>query len=172
MKGWALFSPCERYRYRLTREWDPEPGLFEVQRGEAGGFVAFLMLNPSTADATILDPTVRKCVTYAKAWGFAGLQVVNLFALRSTDPQALYEDGLDIVGPENDAHIRTVADISDLVVLAYGQHGKLRGRDAAVLQMLEPWRDKLTCLRRANDGRPYHPLYLPNALKPMPWGAA
>src|ERR1051326_5628436 len=93
----ALFSPCGLFRYRLWRHWTP--GMPPL---------VFVMLNPSTADAEKNDPTVERCERRAKAGGFGGGEVVNLFALRSTDPKALYS-AADPIGPENDKVIATAA---------------------------------------------------------------
>ncbi|MFD3920195.1 DUF1643 domain-containing protein [Streptomyces sp. NPDC058595] len=90
----ALISDCGRYRYRLTRTWGPGPAAVMV------------MLNPSTADGTQDDPTVRRCVTFADAWGCGGLIVVNLYAWRATK-RAELKLAPDPVGPDNDAHLRT-----------------------------------------------------------------
>jgi hypothetical protein len=82
----ALLSPCENYRYWLSRDWD-----------DSLPIVTFIMMNPSTADATIDDATIRKCVGFAKAWGFGRIRVVNLFALRSRDPLDLFENFINII---------------------------------------------------------------------------
>src|SRR5690606_18576726 len=96
MNGTARFSPCGQYRYLLTR---PIPAPFwKPDAGEA----VFVMLNPSTADASEDDPTIRRCIGFAKEWGCTGLTVANLYALRSTDPKGLWKHR-DPVGPENDA---------------------------------------------------------------------
>src|SRR5262245_38555366 len=93
----AVFSPCRKYRYSLTRIWDAErPN------------VMFVGLNPSTADDQVDDPTVRRCIGFARKWRFGGMIIVNLFAYRSTDPNRLQEI-LDPVGPENDEHIAATA---------------------------------------------------------------
>lgn len=83
----AVLSPCGRYRYELTRRWAPGP------------LVGWVMLNPSRADAHTDDPTVRRCVGFAHRWGYGGLIIRNLYALRATDPAAL-ADHLDPVGPD------------------------------------------------------------------------
>jgi hypothetical protein len=154
----AIFDGRRRYRYRLWRVWD-----------EAKPRVAFLMLNPSTADEKALDPTVRRCLGYAQAWGFGSIEVGNIFALRSTDPSALLA-AADPVGPANDAKLISIADRSDLVVCGWGAHGGLQGRDRAVLALLEPVAD-LHALRLTKAGAPGHPLYLPAALQPVLFAA-
>ena len=92
----ATFSPCRRYRYTLWRQWDERPP------------ATFIMLNPSTADETANDPTVERCQRRAQAMGYGGVRVANIFALRSTDPRALYT-AEDPVGPENDHALLTLA---------------------------------------------------------------
>jgi hypothetical protein len=155
-KSGATLSPCRRYRYRLWREW-----------GDPAQRVAFVMLNPSTADETEDDPTIRRCIDFAKRWGAGALDVVNLFALRSTEPAGLLES-LDPVGPENNAHVVLVAGNATRVVMAWGSHRKIRKlldpRAYEVAQLLplvvKPPRD-LGTLGRNDDGAPKHPLYLP-----------
>ncbi len=104
----ATFDPTRTYRFHLSRTWDP-----------AGPVVAFVMLNPSTADAHRLDPTVRRCVGFAAAWGFGALEVVNLFAFRATDPTDLSRCR-DPVGTGNDRVVLEVARRADRVVVAWG----------------------------------------------------
>lgn len=152
----AVISDCGVYRYRLSRWWDE-------------GFRAvFVMLNPSTADAEQDDPTIRRCIGFAKAWKCAGLEVVNLFALRSTDPMALttYPDP---IGPENDKAIRDAIHAPSVVVAAWGVHGRLRGRGVQVRALVG---NSLYCLGLTRSGHPRHPLYVKADTKPMPYGAA
>lgn len=153
IKTTATFDLSETYRYRLRREWGDGPA------------VAFLMLNPSTADAEADDPTVRRCIRYAQAWGFGALEVVNLFALRSTDPAALYTHH-DPIGPENDAAILACRREVELMVAAWGAHGALHGRGVHVLDMLKI-HGPIHYLKMTLGGQPGHPLYLPKDLKPM-----
>jgi hypothetical protein len=151
----ATFSPCRTWRYRLWRTWGRRPSL------------AFVMLNPSVADEVENDPTVERCQRRAVAGGYGGVTVVNLFALRSTDPKALYRHA-DPVGPGNDAEILDVARQAGRVVCAWGAHGKLRGRGARVLALLREAGVEPHALRIGKDGQPGHPLYLPYALEPAP----
>lgn len=162
----CTFSPCRRYRYTLRHEIaGPLDALLGVQGRQ--GCVAFVMLNPSTADEQKLDPTLRRCRGFAQSWGFAAFEVVNVFALRSTNPLALYEHS-DPVGPENDEHIVRVAKASELVVCAWGVHGVLNGRGGFVLRMLRDAGVVPHALRMTADGFPSHPLYLPRELRPVP----
>ena len=116
----ARFSPCGRYRYLLWRIWD-----------ENRPPAVFVMPNPSTADEIKNDPTVERCERRARAMGFGGLRVANIFALRSTDPAALYQHA-DPVGPDNDAAIIESVAGAGIVVCAWGGHGNLNDRGAAV----------------------------------------
>lgn len=154
----ALFSNDREYRYKLWREWDVEKPT-----------VAFIMLNPSTADETTLDRTCRRCKGYAQDWGFGKLLVGNIFALQSTDPDGLY-DHPDPVGPENDRHIREIADEAEFVVAAWGHHGDLGNRGHEVAWQLDalPTCD-LRALGVTKAGHPKHPLYLPAAADPEPF---
>lgn len=144
----AEFSPCERYRYSLTRRWDNRlPG------------VCFVMLNPSTATAEKDDPTIRRCVGFAKHWGYGGVAIVNLFALRSTDPAQLYVAD-DPIGPKNDEAILEWTGCRD-VVCAWGAHGAHLGRGAAVLSLIHRHTaGTVMCLGVTQDGQPKHPLYI------------
>jgi hypothetical protein len=126
--------------------------------------VTFVMLNPSAADAEKFDPTVRRCFGYACDWGFGSLEVVNVFALRSTYPDVLSK-AVDPVGPENDATIINAVKASDLVIAAWGVHGPLHGRDRKVLDMIANVKD-LHCLGTTKGGHPLHPLHQPKRLRP------
>jgi hypothetical protein len=150
----ASFDADRVYRYRLWRAWD-----------DGRPRVAFLMLNPSTADETVLDPTLRRCLGFAQAWGFGSFEIGNLFALRSTDPKKLRLVA-DPVGPGNDTELLSMAVRADLVVCGWGAHGGLHGRDRSVLKLLEPYA-ALYALRLTNAGAPGHPLYLPAKLEPV-----
>jgi hypothetical protein len=141
----ATFSACERYRFDLVRQWG------------AGPTVCFVMLNPSTADEREDDPTIRRCLAFARRESAGRLVVVNLFAWRATDPAAL-RSAVDPVGTETDRIIADHAVHADLVVCAWGVHGALLGRGADVMARLEGLR--LRCLGRTKDGHPKHPLYL------------
>ena len=142
----ALFDPARTYRYLLEHRW-----------GTAAPMV-FVMLNPSTADATRDDPTLRRCLRFARRDGRGGLIVVNLFALRATDPAALAAHP-DPVGPDNDQILCAAIGRGTPVIAAWGTHGALHARDQAVLRLLAPAR--LSCLGRTAHGQPRHPLYQP-----------
>lgn len=146
----AELSPCGRYRYTLRRA-----GL-----GGSIETINFIMLNPSTADAEIDDPTIRRCIRFTSDWGYNELVVTNLFALRSTDPKAL-ATAADPIGPDNDRHIAQQAAAAALVVCAWGAHGALRGRAAHVVRLLASAGIQPMCLSMTAGGQPGHPLYLP-----------
>jgi hypothetical protein len=158
--GAARFSPCGRYRYTLERAWDA------VLRPESDR-VIFVMLNPSTADAEQDDPTIRRCIGYARAWGYSGLVVLNLFALRATNP-ALLKHADDPVGPEND-HVLTEYFASGArIVAAWGAHGEMHGRASKVRGMIvNHQRGRVWCLGLTAAGEPRHPLYLPADTEPV-----
>lgn len=153
----AIFSPCRMYRYSLWRIWSP-------WTHGAAGYAMFIGLNPSTADETTDDPTIRRCVGFAKAWGYGGLCMTNLFAFRATQPAVMLA-ATDPVGPDNDKTIRDLAETAGVVIAAWGAHGTHLGRDAVVRAMLP----NLNYLRLTKGGHPGHPLYLPKTLTPTPW---
>lgn len=156
MERSATFSECGRYRYTLSRIWD-----------DGSARVVFVGLNPSTADERVDDPTIRRCIAFAKAWGFGGVQVLNLFAFRATRPADMLCQP-DPVGPDNDHHLTTYAVRAALVVAAWGTLGSHMARDRAVRALLPG----LHCLRLTKHGHPAHPLYLPSDLRPVPWSNA
>ena len=153
----ATFSADRVFRYRLTRIWDP-----------TGTVVNFVMLNPSTADAFALDPTNRRCVGFARDWGFGGLVTTNIFALRSTDPRGLRTVPYPI-GPANDDAIIDAARSADLVIAAWGNHGTLLDRGRHVMELLRSDGIDLRALRVTGAGHPGHPLYLAADLIPLPF---
>lgn len=153
----AEFSDCRTWRYRLWRIWD-----------HTKPYANFLMLNPSIADANVLDPTVTRCVAYARRWGYGGLHVTNLFALVSTDPDGLYR-AADPVGPDNDVAILETARGAGVIVCAWGNHGGFGQRQDAAVKMLRAAGVQLAFLRMNGTGEPAHPLYLPGDLVPLDW---
>lgn len=155
----AEISPCGQYRYTLTRRpLSPYP-----DRGTA----VFCMLNPSTADATLDDPTIRRCRGFADRWGCNGITVVNLYALRSTDPRALWAH-TDPVGEANSYWLRAVARDCGTVVCAWGAHAREdRVREAvAIFQSVGA---DLRCLGVTKAGAPRHPLYVRGDQPLLPW---
>lgn len=156
MRGWATFDDTRTYRYTLHRRWAP-----------GGRRCCFVLLNPSTADAVRLDPTNRRVVAFAKAWGFHAVETVNVFSLRSTDPKGLYAHD-EPIGPRNDEFIRRAARRAELVVCGWGNHGRLLGRGHAVHGLLKGVCNP-TALAVTGAGEPGHPLYLPASAAPSAW---
>lgn len=152
----ATFSDCMRYRYRLWRYWD-----------RAKRPLCFLMLNPSTADDLSNDPTVERCQRRALSMGFGGLEVVNIFAFRSTKPALLYSLA-DPVGPDNDQAIRDACAASGMVICGWGDHGKLSGRGSAVRGLLAQAGIVPHVLKVNSSGEPKHPLYVSYETTPVP----
>ncbi|MFD5898655.1 DUF1643 domain-containing protein [Streptomyces sp. NPDC060366] len=155
----ALISDCGRYRYRLTRTWGPGPT------------AVFVMLNPSTADGTQDDPTIRRCITFARAWDCGSLTVVNLYAWRATQRADLWL-APDPVGPDNDEHLSAAASAAQEtnapLVGAWGASAAT----AHITEVLAlPGMERLTALAVTKAGQPKHPLYLHASLTPTPWAA-
>lgn len=158
----ATFSLCGRYRYTLRRRWADGPAC------------CWVMLNPSTADERQDDPTIRRCIGFSRAWGYAGLVVVNLFALRSPDPAALWVPSADPVGRDNDSAIRLAAASSGLVVAAWGvqSHDRFRVRSLTVERELRDAGVPLWCLGLTKLGYPRHPLYVSGKAEAVPYRMA
>ncbi len=148
----ATISPCRLYRYDLWRRWSDD------------SFCLFIGLNPSTADETADDPTIRKCVAYSKRWGYGALCMVNLFAFRATQPKDMLA-AQDPVGPDNDLTLATLSKRAGIVVAAWGNDGGHQGRDKQVVKMIP----HLYCLKLNKDGSPSHPLYLRKDAMPFPF---
>jgi hypothetical protein len=151
----ATFSPCRTWRYTLHRDVAPLTG---------SGRVAFIGLNPSTADETRDDPTIRRCIRFARDWGYAELVMLNAYAYRSTDPAGLWEVG-DPVGPDNDEWIARESGAANLVVCAWGVHCDEQ-REREVLALLPP---RPRVLGFTKDGHPRHPLYMRADTTPVKW---
>lgn len=167
----AIFSPCRTWRYTLRRVWpDLFDGLFPSPP-RADKMVAFIGLNPSTADEVENDPTVRRCINFAKRWGYGGMFMLNIFAYRSTDPDKLYVVE-DPVGAFNDRYILKVVDQAALVIGCWGNHGKLQGRGWELIRLIQSEQSADRQLYRlgalTNMGQPRHPLYLKGDLLPEP----
>lgn len=144
----SIASPDNRYRYTLWR--DLENDLL------GSGIMLFVGLNPSTADASADDPTIRRLKSFAIGFGFARLAVGNLFAYRTSNPAEMLQ-ARDPIGPDNDRHLRELIGMSNVVLCGWGTDGKHRGRDREVMSMIG---DKAHCLAVNLDGSPTHPLYL------------
>jgi hypothetical protein len=161
MKRDAEFSSCGSYRYSLSRVWD-----------ESLPAVLFIMLNPSSADGTKDDPSIRRCISYAKDWGFGSLFVGNLFALKSTKPAGLL-DSKDPTGAENQKSLLKMTRQCKLIICAWGNGPTLKKLSAYSPEYLvqKNLNNKLYCLTLSLDGIPCHPLYLPKHLEPIAWKA-
>lgn len=177
----ALISADGQYRYLLERKWVGADLL------SSHTTATFVMLNPSTADGTKDDPTIRRCMRFARDWGHGALQVINLFGLRATSPAELIRPGApDPVGPDND---QAIADVlarvrpDEIVVAAWGAHpathretgvvdhrGRPRTRAEVVADMAAEHGVVLHCLTPTKGGSPSHPLYQPATAVPVPWG--
>lgn len=162
----AVLSGCLRYRYALTRDWAGTDLL------STSTTATFIMLNPSTADAEVDDPTIRRCIRFARDWGHAKLLVVNLYALRATKPADLWTVD-DPVGPGND-HALELALLNprwgDVTVAAWGANAK-PDRVAHVAAMARSAGVPLRALAVNRDGSPAHPLYQPTSAVPITWEA-
>lgn len=159
----ANLSVDGRYRYSLTRDWVVGTGR-----------TLWVMLNPSTADAEVDDPTIRRCIGFSRSWGRRALTVINLFALRATDPRELRAvSKSEAIGPQNNAAIQKAAIGSDVreIVCAWGANGSLHARDEYVYALLQDIGGALSCLQLTKARQPRHPLYLLATLKPQPWAA-
>ncbi|MEB8387701.1 DUF1643 domain-containing protein [Rhodobacteraceae bacterium KMM 6894] len=153
----AIYSPCEKYRYQLTRTWDP-----------AGKRALFIMLNPSTATEVQNDPTVERCERRARTLGFGAFRVTNIFAWRDTDPRAM-RAATDPVGPENDTAIMDSCPWADTIIAAWGTHGAHLGRGAQVEALLTATGRDVHHLGLTKDGHPKHPLYIAYTQQPERW---
>ncbi|MGB3691596.1 MAG: DUF1643 domain-containing protein [Spirulinaceae cyanobacterium] len=150
----VVIDSTEYYRYWLLREWDTNaPKL------------TFIMLNPSRADATKDDPTLRRCIGFAQSWGYGSLEVVNLFGYRASKPVTL-QNVKDPVGPENDCYLEKSVKSADKIIVAWGNRGILRNRCTDVLERITGFKP-LYCLGITQGGCPFHPLYLKSSTKPM-----
>ena len=147
----AYFSKDRIYRYALWRTWD-----------ESLPKVLFIGLNPSTADEIQDDPTIRRCIRYAKDWNYGGYIMGNIFAYRSTDPKKLL-DIEDPVGPKNNYWLKKLSKEASLTIGAWGNHGKILNRGNQISKMLKTFH----CLKITKEGFPSHPLYLHSRLKPI-----
>jgi hypothetical protein len=150
MKRSAVISGCGAFRYVLTRNWTDDDT----------SVLLFVMLNPSTADADIDDPTIRKCIGFSQRLGYGGIEVVNLYAYRATDPKALKAAGYQ-VGPDNNRYTMAAIRRAHNIVLAWGANARGMIRPDIVLRMVREAGVTPMALRRLADGVPEHPLMLP-----------
>jgi hypothetical protein len=156
----VIGGPNQEYRYVLRRTWNKNLPI-----------VCFVMMNPSDADANLDDPTIRKCIMYARVWGYGGIVVVNLFAYRSSSPTDVQRFQGDPVGPLNDSYIQRAVFEAAIVVCAWGANGAYRNRGKRVLEQIREYLslnwEVPRCIRMTKSGFPEHPLYLPSNLVPV-----
>lgn len=159
----ATLSSCRTWRYTLTRD------LYTFDQVILNREVTFIGLNPSTADEAVDDPTIRRCISFAMKFGGSKMHMLNLFAYRATDPLVLWQaqrDGIDIIGEDNDWHLRKCLSHSDIVICAWGANAsRHESRVRTVLDMIE----EPFCLGMTADGSPRHPLYLKATQKLVPY---
>lgn len=159
--GGAVLSSDERFRYTLWRRW------------EFGPVCVWVMLNPSTADARSDDATIRRCVGFAKRWGYAGIEVVNLYALRSTDPKVMLADPDRTGGSENKEILSDTLLRRSNCVCAWGNNAEKSVADAFVERaedLIGP--SNVKCLGVTKSGAPRHPVRLPYWIDPVPLAVA
>jgi len=146
----AYLSKCREYRYALWRTWD-----------NSKPYAMFIGLNPSTANETEDDPTINRCINYAKEWGYGGLCMANLFAFRATKPVDM-KLSTDPIGPENDHWIQKLSKNAGVIIGAWGNDGSYMDRSKGIIQMIPD----IKCLKINKSGEPAHPLYLSKLLVP------
>ncbi len=156
----AVYSPCERYRYSLTRVWNP-----------TADRILFVMLNPSKATELANDATVERCERRARRLGYGAMRVCNIFAWRETHPDRL-KKALHPVGPLNGAVLAQAAEWADRILCAWGAHGDHRGQGSRVAGLLARGNAPLLALGQTKSGHPRHPLYIGYDTSPVPWAAA
>lgn len=149
----TIFSPDRGYRYVLRRD-------VRTLTAERRRVCMFIGLNPSTADERQDDPTIRRCIDYARRWGYDVLIMTNLFAYRATQPANMKKQA-EPIGAENDRYLLECAGAADLIVAAWGRHGNHLSRDLAVAALLQNY--DLRCFGRNKDGSPKHPLMQPKS---------
>lgn len=156
----ATISECGKYRYSLVRRW-----------GNKGGLVVWVMLNPSTADSNLDDPTIRRCMKFTERFGHNAMMVVNLFAFRSSDPRKL-SDAPSPIGPENHKWVLGALFSGSLLVAAWGAL-KLPFPEFMkyTIRRLGQEGYTLKCLGKTKNGSPCHPLYLKGDARLIPWAA-
>jgi hypothetical protein len=156
----CIFSPDRRYRYTLWRN--------ACLSGT--GYCAFIGLNPSTADETTDDPTIRRCTRFARDWGYRYLLMTNLFGFRATRPVDMFRE-IDPVGPENDEILAGLLNDPEClaIIAAWGVHGTHRDRDQWALRLFG---SNLGCLGTTKEGQPRHPLYVPAMTEITSYGYA
>ena len=154
MRKSAIISECGTYRYELKRIWD-----------DSKPWVLFICLNPSTADEREDDPTIRRCIRFAKDWGYSGILMMNAYAFRATQPADM-KAASDPIGPANDEAFGYRRTQVGLIVAAWGTHcDQQRAEQVHQALGFKP----VMCLGTNKDGSPKHPLYLKASTKPQPF---
>jgi hypothetical protein len=150
--GTAIFSEDYKYRYLLERDWSK------------GSSILFILLNPSTADADKLDPTLKRAYNIAKKYGYGKLVVVNIFAVRGSDPSVI-KDIVDPIGELNNYYIKKYSKKADRIIIGWGNHGIYKNRSLEILKILKIYYDKIYVLGINKSGEPKHPLYTKKNIK-------
>jgi hypothetical protein len=158
----CIFSSCRKYRYTLWRD------VRELGTEHPDGYAMFIALNPSTADETRDDPTIRRCKSFTAREGYGWYLMTNLFGWRETDPDVMKQHPAPI-GADNDAHILELAAGAGVVIAAWGVHGAHLDRGKQLAGILSARGIPLMCLRYTKDGSPEHPLYIPGNEPLKPW---
>jgi hypothetical protein len=157
----CIFSADRLYRYVLRCQCSDAVS-------EAPRRIAWVGLNPSTADEITLDQTLAAVCRYSRKWGFSEVVMLNLFAFRATDPLDL-KRAADPIGPDNDKHLLTEVCTVERVIACWGEHGRFRGRDQDVSDLIMARGVAFECLLKNKTGAPHHPLYLKPGTKPKPF---
>lgn len=150
MEKKANISKDKIYRYTLSRTWDSTKPT-----------VLFIGLNPSIADENIDDPTITRCINFAKDWGYGTLLMANLFAFRSTYPKEIYLID-DPIGKDNDHYLLECVKQSDLLIACWGNNGTYMDREKIIKELVP----NLYFLQKNKNGTPHHPLRLPRDINP------
>ncbi|WP_247950462.1 DUF1643 domain-containing protein [Streptococcus constellatus] len=153
MEKKAIISKDKIYRYKLSRTWDSTKPT-----------ILFIGLNPSIADENVDDPTITRCINFAKDWGYGTLLMANLFAFRSTYPKDIYLID-DPIGKDNDHYLLECVTQSDLIVACWGNNGTYMNREKVIKELVP----NLYCLQKNKNGTPHHPLRLPRNIDPVPF---
>lgn len=153
MEKKAIISKDKIYRYKLSRTWDSTKPT-----------ILFIGLNPSIANENVDDPTITRCINFAKDWGYGTLLMANLFAFRSTYPKNIYLID-DPIGKDNDHYLLECVTQSDLIVACWGNNGTYMNREKVITELVP----NLYCLQKNKNGTPHHPLRLPRNIDPVPF---
>lgn len=153
MEKKAIISKDKIYRYKLSHTWDSTKPT-----------ILFIGLNSSIADENVDDPTITRCINFAKDWGYGTLLMANLFAFRSTYPKDIYLID-DPIGKDNDHYLLECVTQSDLIVACWGNNGTYMNREKVITELVP----NLYCLQKNKNGTPHHPLRLPRNIHPLPF---